>query len=145
MPRPLYSRGRTPVLVVQEAGWVPGPVWTGAENLAPYRDSLPGPSTYTIPAQQQHRTKPKISHAWTSPHSVHTIKYMLWFMSVSERLLLTLLTSKSDLLQVSFIKRTYFIKLIVHSRNEPCFLTRYNVCTLKVPTVYKKKPFLSSS
>jgi hypothetical protein len=21
--------------IVQEAGWVPGPVWTGAENLAP--------------------------------------------------------------------------------------------------------------
>jgi hypothetical protein len=24
-----------PVPIVQEAGWVPGPVWTGAENLAP--------------------------------------------------------------------------------------------------------------
>jgi hypothetical protein len=24
-----------PVLVVQEAGWAPGQVWTGAENLAP--------------------------------------------------------------------------------------------------------------
>ena len=26
---------RGPVPIVQEAGWVPGPVWTGAENLAP--------------------------------------------------------------------------------------------------------------
>jgi hypothetical protein len=24
-----------PVSIVQEAGWIPGPVWTGAENLAP--------------------------------------------------------------------------------------------------------------
>ena len=24
-----------PILTVQEAGWAPGPVWTGAENLAP--------------------------------------------------------------------------------------------------------------
>ena len=24
-----------PVLIVQEAGWAPGPVWTGAENLTP--------------------------------------------------------------------------------------------------------------
>jgi hypothetical protein len=24
-----------PVFVVQEAGWAPGPVWTGAEYLAP--------------------------------------------------------------------------------------------------------------
>ena len=34
-PRPLYSPGKDPVPIVQEAGWGPGPVWTGAENLAP--------------------------------------------------------------------------------------------------------------
>jgi hypothetical protein len=27
--------GKDPVPIVQEAGWVSGPVWTGAENLAP--------------------------------------------------------------------------------------------------------------
>ena len=26
--------GNDPVPTVQEAGWAPGPVWTGAENLA---------------------------------------------------------------------------------------------------------------
>ena len=26
---------KDPVPLVQEAGWAPGPVWTGAENLAP--------------------------------------------------------------------------------------------------------------
>ena len=50
--------GRDPVPIVQEAGWAPGPVWTGVENLAPtgirspdrparsqslYRLSYPGP------------------------------------------------------------------------------------------------------
>ena len=34
-PRLLYSRERDPVPIVQEAGWASGPVWTGAENLAP--------------------------------------------------------------------------------------------------------------
>jgi hypothetical protein len=34
MPRPLYP-GKDPVSIVQEAGWAPGPVWTGAENLTP--------------------------------------------------------------------------------------------------------------
>jgi len=34
-----------PVTIAQEAGWAPGPVWTGAENLAPHRDSIPGPSS----------------------------------------------------------------------------------------------------
>jgi hypothetical protein len=35
MPRPLSTLGKDPVPVVQEAGWAPGPVWTGAEILAP--------------------------------------------------------------------------------------------------------------
>ena len=34
-PRPLFNPGKGPVPIVQEAGWAPGPVWTGAENLAP--------------------------------------------------------------------------------------------------------------
>jgi hypothetical protein len=29
------GRNLPPVPIVQEAGWAPGPVWTGAENLAP--------------------------------------------------------------------------------------------------------------
>jgi hypothetical protein len=35
MPRPLSTPVKDPVPIVQEAGWAPGPVWTGAENLAP--------------------------------------------------------------------------------------------------------------
>jgi len=34
-PRPLFTPGKDPVPIVQEADWAPGPVWTGAENLAP--------------------------------------------------------------------------------------------------------------
>ena len=33
-PAALYP-GKEPVPIVQEAEWAPGPVWTGAENLAP--------------------------------------------------------------------------------------------------------------
>ena len=34
-PRPgRFTPGKDPVPIVQEAGWTPGPVWTGAENLA---------------------------------------------------------------------------------------------------------------
>jgi len=29
----------------QEAGWTLGSVWTGAQNLAPHRDSIPGSSS----------------------------------------------------------------------------------------------------
>ena len=35
-PRPgRFTPGKDPVPIVQEAGWATGPVWTGAENLAP--------------------------------------------------------------------------------------------------------------
>jgi len=35
MPRPLFAPGKDPIPIVQEAEWAPGPVWTGAEILAP--------------------------------------------------------------------------------------------------------------
>ena len=31
---PIYPPGKDPVPIVQEAGWAPGSVWTGAEYLA---------------------------------------------------------------------------------------------------------------
>jgi len=34
-PLPPPPRERDPVPIVWEAGWTPGPGWTGAENLAP--------------------------------------------------------------------------------------------------------------
>ena len=35
MARLLFTPGKDLVPIVQKAGWAPGPVWTGAENLAP--------------------------------------------------------------------------------------------------------------
>ena len=35
MLRPLFTPWKDPVPIVQEAGWTPGLVWTGAENLVP--------------------------------------------------------------------------------------------------------------
>jgi hypothetical protein len=40
-----FTPGKQPVPTVQEAGWAPGLVWTCAKNLAPHRDSIPGPSS----------------------------------------------------------------------------------------------------
>jgi hypothetical protein len=38
MPRSdLFAPEKDPVPIVQEAGWASGPVWTGAEYLAPTR------------------------------------------------------------------------------------------------------------
>ena len=38
-PAALYP-GKDPVPILQEAGWAPGPVWTGGKSR-PHRDSIP--------------------------------------------------------------------------------------------------------
>jgi hypothetical protein len=40
-PRPLYPREKNPVPIIQEAGWASGPIWTGAEKLAPIGVQFP--------------------------------------------------------------------------------------------------------
>ena len=61
-PRPLFTPGKEPVPIVQEAGWAPGPVWTGAENLVPTGIRFPdrparSQSLYRLsyPAHNKHR------------------------------------------------------------------------------------------
>jgi hypothetical protein len=41
MPQLLFTLGKDLVPIVQEGGWASGPVWTGAENLAPTRSRSP--------------------------------------------------------------------------------------------------------
>jgi hypothetical protein len=62
-PRTLYLRERDPVSIAQEAGWAPGQLRTGAENLAPHRDSIPGPYEpylIAIPAELFRSTKQSV-------------------------------------------------------------------------------------
>ena len=40
MPRPHFIPWKVPVPILQEAEWVPGPVWTGGKSR-PHRDSIP--------------------------------------------------------------------------------------------------------
>ena len=39
-PRLHFTPGKEPVPILQEAGWAPGPVWTGGKSR-PHRDSIP--------------------------------------------------------------------------------------------------------
>ena len=43
-PRPHLTTGKDPVPILQEAGWVSGPAWTGGKSR-PHRESIPGPSS----------------------------------------------------------------------------------------------------
>jgi hypothetical protein len=64
-----FTPGTDPVPIVYEAGWTPGPIWTGAENLAPTgirsRTVQPVASRYTvcaIPAPCRHPYVQLIKH-----------------------------------------------------------------------------------
>jgi hypothetical protein len=53
-PRPHFTPRKDPVPIVQEAGWAPGPAWTGAENLAPTgirSPDRPARSSVAIPTE----------------------------------------------------------------------------------------------
>ena len=49
--RPLFTAGKDPVPIVQEAGWAPGPVWTSVENVTP-----PGFDPRTVQSLANHYT-----------------------------------------------------------------------------------------
>jgi hypothetical protein len=58
--RPLYPWERDPVPIVLEAGSAPGPVWMGAENLAP-----PGFDPRTVqPVASRYTDYALISSRW---------------------------------------------------------------------------------
>ena len=52
-PRPQFTAGKDPVPIVQEAGWAPGPFWTGGKSR-PHWDWIPdrpARSSVTIPTE----------------------------------------------------------------------------------------------
>jgi len=70
-PAALYP-GKDPVPILQEAGWAPGPVWTGGKSR-PHRDSIPD---HPAPSQSLYRLSyPARTHAHTHTHT-HTYIYI---------------------------------------------------------------------
>jgi hypothetical protein len=61
-PRLLYPRERDPVPILYEAWWALGPVWTGAENLAPTGIRSPDrpARSQSIPTEL---SRPKLTYA----------------------------------------------------------------------------------
>jgi hypothetical protein len=67
-PPPLFTPGKDPVPILQEAMWAPGPVWTGVENLdhtairSPDRPAR-SQSLYRLsyPAHSVKKTSPKVA------------------------------------------------------------------------------------
>ena len=71
-PRPHFTPGEDPVPILQEAGWAPGPVWTGGKSR-PHRDSIAdrqarSPSLYRLsyPTHRMFLYRPKFKMASSS-------------------------------------------------------------------------------
>ena len=76
-PWPHYIPGIDPVPILQEAGWAPGPVWTGG-NSRPHRDSIPdrpARSSVAIP------TELPGPHTHTHTHT-HTQTYIYIYIYI---------------------------------------------------------------
>ena len=90
--RPLFTPGKDPVPIVRQAGWAPGPVWTGAEDLAPtgirsldrpahswvaVPTELPGPHwVWDLIQNELHMNH----HVAVTVHYVHSVQYNLKFV-----------------------------------------------------------------
>ena len=66
-PRLHLTPGKDPVPILQEAGWAPGPVWTGGKSR-PYRDSIPDrPSRSSLPVHTRWRWVVKFTNRLLYP------------------------------------------------------------------------------
>ena len=87
--RLLFTSGKNLVPIVEEAGWAPGPVWTGVENLAPTGIWSPDrPAHSHLLYQLSYPAHPAI--VITILTHLHTVKFFclqwIWITSQSYRL-----------------------------------------------------------
>jgi len=73
-PRPQCTHGKDPVPILQEAGWAPGPVWTG-EKSRPHRDSIPDRPALS---QSLYRLSSPAHKVWLSCHAKSKRKEWLY-------------------------------------------------------------------
>ena len=74
-PRPLFTPGKDPVPIVQEAGWAPRPVWTVAENLADTGIRSPDRPARSQSLNRLSYPGPQKRHRWQ-----YKTAYSLWIM-----------------------------------------------------------------
>ena len=76
MPRPLFTPGKDPVPIVEEAGWAPGPVWTGAENLAPTGIRSPDRPARSQSLYRLYATRPTAT--LRDPQNLHSFLMLMY-------------------------------------------------------------------
>ena len=136
-PLPLFTPGKDPVPIVQEDGWAPGPVWTGAENLAPTGiRSLDRParsqSLYRLRPQNSsdtigNRTRnlptccavPQPTAPLRAPSAVCTLHFIPTIHVKWKHLIFNLITAP----------RTEYSGVCTYERNWSSNFVRYSICS----------------
>jgi hypothetical protein len=72
----VFNPGKDPVPIVQEAGWAPGPVCTGAENLAP-----PGFDPRTVQPVASHYTNYTTRPTFLTKYAIQMLLCLLRLVS----------------------------------------------------------------
>jgi len=67
-PRPHFTLGKDSVPILQEAGWPPGPVWTGGKSR-PHRDSIPDRPARSRSLYRLSYPPPPHTHTHTHAHA----------------------------------------------------------------------------
>jgi len=86
-PRPgRLTPGKDPVPITKEAGWAPGPFWTGAENLAPTRIRSPdrpacSKSLYQLSYPSPHKIANKVKYFFEFCDRYY-LKYSIFYTSI---------------------------------------------------------------
>ena len=97
--RPHFNPGKDPVPILQEAGWAPGPVWTGGKSRS-HRDSIPerpARSSVAMPTElpgphitiKKHNNNHYYHHYYVSQikASVMVDEYKLLFRKTDEKIM----------------------------------------------------------
>jgi hypothetical protein len=108
MPWPHLTPRKYPVLILQETGWAPGPVWTGGKSR-PHRDSIPD-----CPAHSQSLFRLSYpAHLLVAVRLYNT--WVLWSVIIIVAILITMLMpnvlAKKGL---TLWRRNYFFNFSTH-------------------------------
>ena len=120
-PPPHFTPGKDPVPVLQEAGWAPGPVWTGGKSR-PHRDSparsqslhrLSYPAHANVKVQNIFHGRNNITRSTDCQYRTAATLYTLETWSVSGEKLIINALHKGD---TQYTKKCYIKKTRVFSR-----------------------------
>ena len=122
--RPHFTPWKDPVLILQEAGWAPGPVWTAGKSR-PHRDSIPdrqsrSQSPYRLSYPAQHPTEYQPQNACFLCKKVSNVKHNRDIRYVTAR---TKLKISFALILASSFDIRLTCKAVIHISTHSTFLS----------------------